>query len=77
MNFWDVTGVHQGAAVALAVVQIMSESDYRTFHPVFPKGEAHEEFDELVDDLGMVATATAEDVNLDTVISNVLAEESD
>ena len=77
MNFRDVTGVHQGAAVALAVVQIMSESAYRTFHPVFPKGEAQEEFDKLVDDLGVVATATAEDVNLDTMISNVLAEEPD
>ena len=55
----------------------MSGSDYRTFHPVFPESEAREEFYELVDDLSVVADAIAEDVNLDAVISNVFAEESD
>jgi hypothetical protein len=55
----------------------MSRSDYRTFHPVFPKGEEREEFDELVDDLSMVADAIAENVSLDAVINNVFGEESD
>ena len=70
-------GVHQGAAMALAVVQTLSGNDLRTLHPIFPEGEAREEFNELVDDLGMVATAITEDVRLDAVISNVFAEDSD
>jgi len=45
--------------------------------PIFPKGEEQEEFDELVDDLSVVADAIAEDVSLDAVISNVFGEESD
>jgi len=34
-----------------------------------------EAFGELADDLGVVATGIAEDVSLDAVISNVLADE--
>ena len=68
-------GVHRGATVALAVVQILSGNDLRTLHPIFPEGEAREDFEELVDDLGVVATAIEEEVSLDAVISNVLADE--
>ena len=55
----------------------MSGSDYRTFHPVFPEGEAREEFDELVDNLSVVAEAIIDDISLDTVIGNVFGVESD
>ena len=70
-------GVHQGATVALAMVQTLSGNNLRTLHPTFPEGEEREEFDELVDDLGVVATAIAEDVSLDAVISNVFVDDSD
>ena len=63
--------------MALAVVQTLSGNDLRTLQPIFREGEAREEFNELVDDLGMVATAITEDVRLDAVISNVFAEDSD
>ena len=33
-------GAHRGTAVAIAVVSTMFGSDYRTFHPIFPEGEA-------------------------------------
>jgi len=55
----------------------MSGSDYRTFHPVFPEGEAQEEFDELVDNLSVVAEAIIDDISLDAVIGNVFGVESD
>jgi hypothetical protein len=70
-------GAHQGAAVAIAMVSTMSGSDYQTFHLVFPEGEAREEFDELVDDLSVVADAIVADISLDTVIGSVFGEESD
>jgi len=68
-------GVHRGAAVAIAVVQTMSGSDDRTFHPVFPVGEEQEDFYELVNDLSIVADAVVEEVSLDAVISNVFDDE--
>ena len=76
---WEIAsyGAHQGAAVAIAVVSTMSGSDYRTFHPVFPEGEAREEFYELVDDLSVVADANVNDISLDAVIGNVFGKESD
>ena len=70
-------GVHRGATVALAMVQTLSGNDLRTLHPIFPEGEEREEFEELADDLGVVATAIAEDVSLDAVISNIFADDSD
>ena len=70
-------GVHRGAALALAIVQTLSENDLRTLHPIFPEGEAWEEFEELTDDLSMVATTISEDVSLDVVIDNVFADDSD
>ena len=70
-------GLHRGADVALAVVQTLSGNDLRTLHPIFPEGEAWEEFEELADDLSMVATTIAEDVSLDVVIGNVFADDSD
>ena len=57
------------------MVQTLSGNDLRTLHPIFPEGEEREEFEELADDLGMVATAIAEDVSLDSVVSNVFADE--
>ena len=68
-------GVHRGAAVTLAVVQTLSENDLRTLHPICPEGEAREDFEQLIDDLGVVATTIKEEVNLNAVISNVLADE--
>ena len=70
-------GVHRGAAVALGMVQTLSGKDLRTLHPIFPEGEEREEFEELVDDLGMVGTTIAEDVSLDAVVANVFADDSD
>ena len=68
-------GVHRGAAVALAMVQTLSGNDFQTLHPIFPEGEAWEVFEELVDDLGVVATAISDEVNIDNVINNVFADE--
>ena len=69
-------GAHQGTAVAIAVVQTMFRTDYRTFQPVLPvAGEEQEDFYELVDDLSIVADAVAEEINLDVVISNIFNDE--
>ena len=57
------------------MVQTLSRHDLRTLHQIFPEGEAREDFEELVDDLGVVAAAIEEEVSLDAVISNVLADE--
>ena len=57
------------------MVQTLFGNDLRTLHPIFPEGEEREEFEELADDLGMVATTIAEDVSLDSVVSNVFADE--
>ena len=43
--------------------------------PVFPEGEAREEFEELVDDLSMVASTIAKDVSIEAVIGNVFADD--
>ena len=76
-HVWEVAdhGVHQGAAVAFAVVQTLSGNNLWALHPVFHEGEAREEFKELVDDLGVFATTIGEEVSIDGVISNVLANE--
>ena len=63
--------VHRGAAVALAVVQTLSGNDLRILHPIFPEGEAWEDFEELVDDISVVATTIGDEVNVDDVINNV------
>jgi len=68
-------GAHRGAAIAITVVQTMSGSDYRTFHPVFLAGDEQEDFYELVDDLSVVADAVVEEISLDAVISNVFDDE--
>jgi len=68
-------GVHRGAAVALAMVQTLSGNDFQTLHPIFPEGEAREDFEELADDLGIVASTIGEEVSLDAVVSNVLTDE--
>ena len=70
-------GAHHGAAVAITVVSTMSGSGYRTFHPVFPEGEARTEFDKLVDDLSIVADAIVDTISLDAVVGSVFTEESD
>ena len=53
----------------------MSESDNKTFHPVFPEGDEWEDFYELVDDLSIVADVVVEEVSLDAVISSVFDDE--
>ena len=55
----------------------MSGEDYRTFNPVFPVGDAREEFDELVDDLSVVADAIIDNISLDAVVCSIFGEESD
>ena len=74
---WEVAGhrVHRGAAFTIAAVQTMSESDNKTFHPVFPEGDEWEDFYELVDDLSIVADVVVEEVSLDAVISSVFDDE--
>ena len=76
-HVWEVAdhGVHQGAAIAFAVVHTLSGNDLWALHPVFHEGEVREEFKELVDDLGVVAATIGEEVSIDGVISNVLANE--
>jgi len=68
-------GVHCGASVALAMVQTLSWNDLRTLHPIFPAGEAWNNFEDLADDMDMVATTITEEVSLDAVVSNVLADD--
>ena len=71
-------GVHAGAARAIAVVSTMSEADFRQWEPVFPEwGAAREDFNELVDDLSLIADAIIDDVSLDGVVNNLFGEESD
>ena len=70
-------GAHQGAAVAIAVVLTMFGEDYRMFDPVFLVGDAREEFDELVNDLSIVADAIVDNISLDAVVGSVFGEESD
>ena len=71
-------GVHAGAARAVAVVSTMSGADFRQWEPVFPEwGAAREDFDELVDDLSLVADAIVDNVSLDGVVSNLFGDESD
>ncbi|RLN07456.1 hypothetical protein C2845_PM11G04390 [Panicum miliaceum] len=53
-------GVHHGAAVALAMVQSLSGNDLWTLHPIFLEGEAREEFEDLVDDLGVASGVSGE-----------------
>ena len=66
-------GAHRDAVVIPAVLQTLFRNDLRTLHPIFPEGEEREEFEELVDDLDIVATAIAEDVNIDSVINTIFA----
>jgi len=71
-------GGHRGAATVIAVVSTMFGADYRQFQPVFREwGEAREEFEELVDDLSIVADAIIDGVSLDAVVSSDFGEESD
>jgi len=57
------------------MVQTLSGNDLQTLHPIFPEGEGQEDFEELVDDLGIVASTIGEEVSLDAVVSNFLADE--
>ncbi|RLM69761.1 hypothetical protein C2845_PM17G02720 [Panicum miliaceum] len=67
-------GVHRGATVALAMVRTLSRNDLRTLHPIFPEGEAREEFEDLIEDLDVVASSISEEVSLGVVISKVFAD---
>ena len=70
--------VHAGAARSIAVVSTMSGADYRQWELVFPVwGEARNAFDELVDDLSLLADAIVADVSLEGVVSNLFGAESD
>jgi hypothetical protein len=56
----------------------MSGADFRQWEPVFREwGAAREDFDELVDDLSLVADAIVDNVSLDGVVSNLFGDESD
>ena len=71
-------GVHLGAARAIVVISTMSGVDYRQWETVFPEwGEARNAFDELVDDLSLLADAIVADVSLEGVVSNLFGAESD
>jgi hypothetical protein len=60
------------------MVSTMSGADFRQWEPIFPEwGAAREDFDELVDDLSLVADAIVNDVSLDGVVSNLFGGESD
>ena len=53
----------------------LSENYLQTLHPIFPKGEAREDFEEIIDNLDEVSTTISAEFSLDAVISNVLADE--
>ena len=68
-------GIHHGATVALAVVQTLSKKDLWTLQPVFPLGQAREEFEELVDDLDGVTTVISDEIHVGNVINNAFTDE--
>ena len=68
-------GIHRGATVALAVVQTMSGNYFRMLQPIFPQGEAREEFEELVDEPDGIATVISDEIHVGNVINNVFADE--
>ena len=69
-------GAYRGAATAIDVVSTMFGADYRQFHSVFPEwSEARGEFEELVDDLNVVADAIIDDISLDAVVGSIFGEE--
>jgi len=62
---------HQGIAVALGMVQTQSGNDLQTLHPVFPQGEACEDFEELVDEIDGVAASNAWEIKVNTIVNAV------
>ena len=64
-------GVHRGATVTLSMVQTLSGNDLQTLHPVFPQGEACEDFEELVDDIDGVAASNAWEIKINTIVNAV------
>ena len=60
------------------MVSTMSGADSRQWETVFPEsGAMREDFNELVDDLSLVADTIVDDVSLDGVVSNLFGDESD
>ena len=70
-------GVRRGAAVALATAQYLSGHDFLQVEPVnLPLGgEDWWAFEELADDMEMVATTISEDISIEAIIGNVFADD--
>ena len=70
-------GVHRGAAVALATAKYQSGHDFLQVEPVHLPlgGEDWWAFEELADDMEMVATAISEDISKEAIIGNVFADD--
>ena len=69
-------GVRRGAAVALATAQFQSGHDFLQVEPVHLPlgGEEWWAFEELADDMEMVATAISEEISIEAIIGNVFAD---
>ena len=70
-------GVRWGAAVALATAQYQSGHDFLQVEPVNLSlgGEDWWAFEELADDMEMVATTISEDISIEAIIGNVFADD--
>jgi len=78
-RIWEVAGhgVRRGSAVALAMAQFETGHDLLQVEPFhFLLGsENWWAFEELADDMEMVAAAISENVSIETVIGNVFADD--
>ena len=70
-------GVRRGAAVAPATAQYQSGHDFLQVEPVHLPlgGEDWWAFEELADDMEMVATTISEDISIEAIIGNVFADD--
>ena len=70
-------GVCHGAAMALATAQFQSGHDFLQVEPVHLPlgGEDWWAFEELADDIEMAATAISEDISIEAIIGNVIAND--
>ena len=64
-------GVHRGATVTLSMVQTLSGNDLQTLHPIFPEGEGREDFEELAEELDVVAGSISIEINKQTIVNMV------
>ena len=69
--------VRRCAAVALATAQYQSGHDFLQVEPVHLPlgGEDWWAFEELADDMEMVATTISEDISIEAIIGNVFADD--